>query len=62
MFFHSSFPLQVLVLIALFYVHCLGGMQVVSGTRAHAVYIWIHLKPTANIKQCAKVAATLQVC
>ncbi len=26
----------------------------------HSVYIWVHLSPSANIKECARVAATLQ--
>ena len=35
-------------------------LQVVSGTKEHALYLWIHLKPNANAKKCARVAANLQ--
>ncbi|XP_070578984.1 dye-decolorizing peroxidase YfeX-like [Ptychodera flava] len=34
--------------------------SVISGTKEHALYLWIHLKPTADAKQCAKVVANLQ--
>ena len=35
-------------------------MQVIAENKLHSLYIWIHLKPTANVKECAKVAASLQ--
>ena len=34
--------------------------QVVSGTKANALYLWIHLKPNADKKKCAKIVANLQ--
>ncbi len=34
--------------------------QVFSETKQHALYLWIHLKPEANAKQCVKVVANLQ--
>ena len=33
--------------------------QVCAENKTHSLYLWIHLKPEANIKECAKVAATL---
>ncbi|KAF6032789.1 hypothetical protein EB796_008903 [Bugula neritina] len=34
--------------------------SVVSGTKEQALYLWIHLTPTADKKKCAKVVANLQ--
>ncbi|XP_002732972.1 dye-decolorizing peroxidase YfeX-like [Saccoglossus kowalevskii] len=34
--------------------------SVISETKNHAVYIWIHLKPTANAKLCAKVVSNMK--
>ena len=34
--------------------------QVFSQTKKHALYLWIHLKPTADVKACARVCANLQ--
>ena len=36
------------------------ALQVFSETKDHALYLWIHLKPTADSKACAKVVANLQ--
>ncbi|XP_077998108.1 dye-decolorizing peroxidase YfeX-like [Glandiceps talaboti] len=33
--------------------------SVVSGTKEHALYLWIHLSPGADVKQCGKVVANL---
>lgn len=30
-----------------------------TGTKEHALYLWIHLKPDANARQCAKVTITV---
>jgi len=35
-------------------------VSVVSGTKANALYLWIHLKPNADKKKCAKIVANLQ--
>ena len=35
-------------------------LKVCAENKVHSVYIWIYLKPGANIKECVKVAATLQ--
>lgn len=35
-------------------------MQIIGENKLHSLYLWIHLKPEANVKECAKVAATLQ--
>ena len=32
----------------------------IAENKLHSLYIWIHLKPTANVKECAKAAASLQ--
>ena len=29
-------------------------------TKNHALYLWIHLKPSANVREVARVAAKLQ--
>ena len=34
--------------------------QVCAQNKTHSVYIWIHLKPGADLRACARVAATLQ--
>ncbi len=34
--------------------------QVFSPTKQHALYLWIHLRPEANAKQCVKTVANLQ--
>jgi len=31
-----------------------------SQTKMHALYLWIHLSPTADVKKCAKAVANLQ--
>ncbi len=31
----------------------------ISGTKQNALYLWIHLRPDANAKQCVKVVANL---
>ena len=31
-----------------------------SGGKNHALYLWIHLKPNADIRACARAAANLQ--
>lgn len=35
-------------------------VQVVTGTKDNALYLWIHLSPKADRKKCAKVVANLQ--
>ena len=37
------------------------SLQVCAENKTHSLYLWIHLKPEANIKLCAKVAASIQV-
>ena len=32
----------------------------VAENKLHSLYLWVHLKPGVNVKECAKVAATLQ--
>ena len=39
---------------------CLRCFQVFSQTKSHALYLWIHLKPTADSKACAKAVSNLQ--
>ena len=34
--------------------------KVWSATKDHALYLWIHLRPEANAKQCVKTVANLQ--
>ncbi len=35
-------------------------VQVCAENKTHSLYLWIHLKPDANVKECTKVAATLE--
>ena len=32
----------------------------IAENKVHSLYIWIHLKPEANVKDCVRVAASLQ--
>lgn len=34
--------------------------QVITLTKEHALYLWIHVKGSADAKTCAKVAANVQ--
>jgi Dyp-type peroxidase family len=34
--------------------------SVCAENKTHSLYLWIHLKPEANVKLCAKVAASIQ--
>ena len=34
--------------------------KVISQTKEHALYLWIHLKPNADARACAKSVAKLQ--
>ena len=36
--------------------------SVFSPTKEHALYLWIHLSPKADAKQCARIVADIQVC
>lgn len=35
-------------------------MQVITGTKENALYLWINLSPKADRKKCAKIVANLQ--
>ena len=35
-------------------------LQVITGTKDHALYLWIHLRSEADVKACARVVADLQ--